>query len=179
MKEIFQRISVRKYTDQPVEDEKILQILRAGMAAPSAGNQQPWEFYVVKDPGIIQELSKCSKYAKCAAEASVVIVPCFRTYKLRFPEMNQIDLAIATENMLLEITSLGLGGVWLGVAPVSERMEFVDRVLGLDDSLHAFALIPVGYPDEDRLQQDRYDESRIHWLSSAPVHSANWRLTKK
>ena len=54
MNEIFRRISVRKYTDEPVEPEKIEQILRAAMAAPSAGNQQPWEFNVVRDRAGIQ-----------------------------------------------------------------------------------------------------------------------------
>ena len=57
MKEIFERVSIRKYTDQPVENEKILAILRAAMAAPSAGNQQPWEFYVVRDRSKLEALS--------------------------------------------------------------------------------------------------------------------------
>ena len=54
MKEIFERVSIRKYTDQPVEEEKILAILRAAMAAPSAGNQQPWEFFVVQERGMLE-----------------------------------------------------------------------------------------------------------------------------
>ena len=58
MKEIFERVSIRKYTDRAVEDEKILAILRAAMAAPSAGNQQPWEFYVVRDRNKLEELSR-------------------------------------------------------------------------------------------------------------------------
>ena len=164
MNEIFKRISVRKYEERPVEQEKIEMILRAAMAAPSATNQQPWEFYVVTDPEKIKELAKCSPYAGCAAKAPVVLVPCYRTKGLRCPEFDVIDLAIATENALLEITSQGLGGVWLAVAPVKERMEKVDAALGIGEELHAYALVPFGYPAEDRPQEDRYDESRVHYL---------------
>ena len=163
MDAIFKRISVRRYEDRPVEQEQIEQILRAAMAAPSAGNQQPWEYYVVRDKETIQKLAECSPYAGCAKDAPVVIVPCLRTEGLRFPELGFIDLAITTENILLEITSLNLGGVWLAVAPFSERMAKVDEALGIGENLHAFALVPVGVPAEDRPQEERYDEKRIHY----------------
>ena len=67
MNSIFHRISVRKYEDKPVEKEKIMEILKAGMQAPSACNQQPWEFYVVTDKEKIQKLSKVTPYTGCAA----------------------------------------------------------------------------------------------------------------
>lgn len=162
MNAIFQRISVRKYQNRPVEPEKIERILRAAMAAPSAGNQQPWEFYVVRNPSTIKELSQCSPYAGCAANAPVVLVPCLKKEGLRFPQLGEIDLAIATENLLLEITELGLGGVWLAVAPIQDRIEKANAALGIGDRLSAFALIPVGYPAEERPQQERFDISRIH-----------------
>lgn len=164
MNEIFKRISVRKFEDKPVEQEKIEQNMKAAMAAPSAGNKQPWEYYVVRDRETIEKLAKCSPYSGCAAKAPVVIVPCLKTEGLHFPELGEIDLAITTENILLEITSLGLGGVWLAVTPFEDRMEKADAALGIGDKLHAFALVPVGYPAEDRPQQDRYDETRIHYI---------------
>lgn len=164
MDEIFERVSIRKYLDKTVEKEKIEKILRAAMAAPSAGNQQPWEFYVVTDKEKIKALSECSPYSGCAANAPVVLVPCYRTEGLMFPEFDKIDLAIATENALLEITSLGLGGVWLAVAPISERVENVTKVLDIPDTLVPFALVPFGYPNESRPQQDRYEEARVHFV---------------
>ena len=164
MKEIFERVSIRKYQDKPVEKEKIQQILKAAMAAPSAGNQQPWEFYVVTDKEKIKALSECSPYSGCAKDAPAVLVPCYRTEGLMFPEFDTIDLAIATENAWLEIDSLGLGGVWLAIAPVADRMEKADAVLGIGDKLHAYALLPFGYPAESRTQQNRYDEARVHWV---------------
>lgn len=165
MNEIFTRTSIRKYENRPVEQEKIDRILRAAMAAPSAGNQQPWEFYVVTDKEKIRALSQVSPYAKCAADAPVLIVPCYRTEGLRFPEFDLIDLSIATEHILLEITAQGLGGVWLAVAPIADRVEKADAILGIGDRLHAFALVPFGYPAESREWQDRYDESRVHVCS--------------
>jgi len=165
MEEIFKRVSIRKYEDKPVEQEKIEQILRAAMAAPSAGNQQPWEFYVVTDKDKIKALSECSPYSECAAKAPAVLVPCFRTEGLMFPDIAQIDMSIATENALLEITSLELGGVWLAVAPIQDRIEKVAEVLKTPDNLVPFALVPFGYPAENRPQQDRYDESRIHFVN--------------
>lgn len=164
MNEIFNRVSIRKYEDKVVDKDKIEKILRAAMAAPSAGNQQPWEFYVVTDKDKIKALSECSPYAGCAAGAPVVLVPCYRTEGLMFPEFDKIDLAIATENALLEITSQGLGGVWLAVAPIQDRVDNVAKVLETPENLIPFALVPFGYPAENRDQQDRYDESRIHFV---------------
>ena len=165
MEEIFKRVSIRKYEDRPVEPEKLERIMRAAMAAPSAGNQQPWEFYVVTNKDKIKELASASRFSGCAADAPVVIVPCYRKRGLRFPEFDQIDLSVATENLLLEITAQGLGGVWLAIAPIDERMCRVEETLGIDsDILRAFALVPLGHPAEEKTRQDRYDEKRVHFI---------------
>ena len=163
MKEIFERVSIRKYTDRAVEDEKILAILRAAMAAPSAGNQQPWEFYVVRDRNKLEELSRVSPYAGCAKAAPVAIVSAYRE-KLWAPAYAQIDMSIAMENLWLACGEQGLGGVWLGIAPVEDRMRAVEEILGIPEGLRAFSIFPLGYPAEERKQQDRFDESRIHLI---------------
>ena len=164
MNEIFHRVSIRKYEDRPVEKEKILQILRAGMQAPSACNQQPWEFYVVTDKEKIQALSKVHQFARCAAGAPVIIVPVYRREGLTAPAFAQIDMSIAQENIWLETDSLGLGGVWLGIAPQPNRMQKVAEILGLPDNLEVFSIFALGYPAETRQQGDRFDESRIHFV---------------
>ncbi|MGI6212482.1 MAG: nitroreductase family protein [Anaerovoracaceae bacterium] len=164
MSSIYHRTSIRKYEDRPVEKEKILELLRAGMQAPSAGNQQPWEFYVVTDEEKIKELSTSSPYARCADGAKVVIVPVYRTQGLPFPEFSQIDLSIAQENIWIRADEIGLGGVWLGIAPIRERMDNVRRILDLPDDVEAFSLFPVGYPAEKKTQADRYDMKRIHFI---------------
>ena len=164
MNEIFKRVSVRNFTEQKVEEEKLQQILKAAMQAPSAGNQMPWEFYVVTDKAKIEELSQCSPYAGCAANAPAVIVPCYRTEDLKFPEFDQIDTAIATEHILLESVSLGLGAVLLAIAPIEERMKKAKKVLGIGKNCVPFALVPLGYPQYDQKQKSRFNESRIHWV---------------
>ena len=163
MNSIFHRVSIRKYEEKPVEQEKITQMLKAAMAAPSACNQQPWEFYVVTDKNVIERLSEASPYAKCAKGAPLVFVSCYRTEGIA-PDYFEIDLSAAVENLLLEADYLGLGAVWMGIAPDEGRMNAVKEVLDIPEHLRAFALVPCGYPAEARAQQDRYEESRVHYV---------------
>ena len=80
------------------------------------------------------------------------------------PEYAQIDFSIAMENLWLETDAQGLGGVWLGIAPREERMQAVEKILSIPDNLRAFAIFPYGYPAEERKQQNRFEESRIHYV---------------
>ena len=164
MNSIFHRISVRKYQNRDVEQEKIELMLKAAMAAPSACNQQPWEFYVVTNPEKIKALSKATPYAGCAANAPVVIVPVYRKEGLIAPDFAQIDLSIAQENMWLETDAQGLGGVWIGIAPMKELMEEVHKLLELPKEVAVFSLFALGYPAESRAQEDRFHPERIHFL---------------
>ena len=162
MDAIFSRVSVRQFEDKPVERGLLIKILRAAMAAPSAVNQQPWEFWLVEDKEIITKLSQVTPYAAPAKNAPVVIVPCYRTNDLLAPMMVQIDMAIATENILLEAETLGLGAVMLGIAPVDDRMKAVEEILHIPENFRAFTIIPVGYPKNKHAQEDRYEPSKIH-----------------
>ena len=164
MKEIFHRVSVRKFEDRPVEDDKVEQVLRAAMAAPSAGNQQPWDFYVVTSKEKLQALAQVSPYAGCAANAPMAIVTAYHEDGCSFPQYAQIDLAIAMENLWLAAQSLGLGGVWLGVAPEEDRMVIVEKILSFEPGQRAFAIFPMGYPAEEKDQQDRFKVERIHYV---------------
>ena len=165
MDNIFTRVSIRRYQDKPVEKEKTMAILRAAMQAPSAANQQPWEFYVVTNKKKLYELSLVSPYAGMTKDAPVAIVAAYRTDCI-LPEYAQIDLSIAMENMWLETDAQGLGGVWLGIAPMEERMKAVEEILHMPDHLRAFAIFPYGYPAEERKQQDRFEENRIHFVEA-------------
>jgi nitroreductase len=162
MNSIFSRTSIRKYQDKDVENEKIELLLKAAMAAPSAGNQQPWEFYVVKDKSKLEELANCSPYAGCAKGAPVAVVNCYRK-DVMMPDYAEIDMSACTENILLEAADLGLGAVWLGIAPLQDRMQKVKEILEITVHLQPFAVIPIGYPEKEADQQDRYDQSRVHY----------------
>ena len=73
-----------------------------------------------------------------------------------------MDMSACVENMLIEITASGLGGVWLSIAPYEDRMRKVDEILGVGDALRSFALIPLGYPAMKRAASDRFEENRVH-----------------
>lgn len=164
MNPIFTRTSIRRFADKSVEAEKITMVLKAAFAAPTAANQQPWEFYVVTNPEKLSLLGKSSPYATPAANAPAAIVVCYKKEGIIFPPMVHIDCAIATENILLELENQGLGGVMLGIAPVEERMKLVADALELPAHLKVFTIIPFGYPENKKAQQDRYDSARVHWI---------------
>ena len=120
MENIFHRVSIRKYQDKPVEKEKIMQILKAGMQAPSACNQQPWEFYVVTDKEKIEELSKATPYSRCAAGAPVVIVPVYRTKGLVVQDMARMhwDLAVSGS----ELHQCRIVWIWFTICCIFRQM---------------------------------------------------------
>ena len=165
MNSIFHRVSIRKYQQCAVPDKLLTLLLRAAMAAPSAGNQQPWEFCVVRNRETLDQLAACSPYAKPLLGAPLGIVILSREDGLRFPEYWEQDLGACTQNLLLEAEHLGLGAVWMGIAPLQDRMEKVSAVLGCK-GLKPFALVAVGYPDPafKQLKHDRYDPARVRYV---------------
>lgn len=163
MKEIFERVSVRRYTDQPIEPEKIEALLRAGMAAPSASNQQPWEFIVIEDRQEIVKLSSISQYASSTKTAAAAIVLLGNKELFKVDCMWEQDLSAATQNILLEAVHLGLGAVWLGVSPMEDRMRFISDLYSLPENILPFAVITLGYPDNPKKPGDRFKPERVHY----------------
>ncbi|MBI9014349.1 MAG: nitroreductase family protein [Clostridiales bacterium] len=163
MKTIDIRRSIRSYTDQPVEQEKIEMILKAAMQSPSAANQRPWEFVVVTNKELLKKLSELSPYSKMLSNAPVAIVLLGRTERMVIKEMWTQDMGACTQNLLLEIVEQGLGGVWLGVAPSEERMTFVKEVLQLEN-VFPFAVVPFGYSESRNHYINRYEIDRVTYL---------------
>ena len=163
MNSIFSRKSIRKYEDRCVEEDKIRLLLQAGMSAPTARNQQEWEFVVVTDEAIRARLSQVSPYTTPAEKAPLVIVPLGNEHKMTSPAFFEQDLGAACENILLEAVELDLGGVWMGIAPNQERMAAVSEILGLPEHLKPFAILAIGYPAEVREAENRYDEEKVHY----------------
>lgn len=126
---IFTRVSIREFTDEPVSDEQIERLMEAAMAAPSAGNQQPWEFVLTRDSQVKEQLAACSPYAHPAGKCDLVIVPCISGGEKRFEGCVPLDMSACTENILLEAQALGLGAVWLGIYPEQDRIEAVAKVI--------------------------------------------------
>ena len=160
---IFKRKSIRSYLDIDVDDMTIEQIIRAGMAAPSAKNQRPWEFYVVRNKEMLEKLAACSPYGRPMAKAPVAIVACYRTNDLYEADMALLDMSCCCENMLIQASALDMGCVWLSFAPLKERQEPAKKVLNLPENLEVFAVLPVGYPMGEGKPVDRFDPARIRW----------------
>ncbi len=164
---VLARASVRQFTEEPVSDENVRRLFVAAMAAPSARNQQPWEFYVTRDRAMLETLSQATPYAKPATGAALAIVACARTQELASPVHVPQDMGACIENILVEAANLGLGAVWMGVAPYRERMDETARMLGIpaDAGLDPFAIIAVGHPASEVTPRgpERFDEARIHW----------------
>jgi len=153
------RRSIRRYTDEIVNEEHIQALLEAAMAAPTASNKQPWEFVVVRDAARRKALSQVHQWSYMAAEAPVVFVICGREdVSKHWVE----DCAAATENLLLAATALGLGGVWVGIYPTAEREAQVQRLLHLPECVRPLCLVPLGHPAETQPPRTQYDASKVH-----------------
>lgn len=165
MDSIFHRRSIRRFTDQPVSEEQIMQIIKAGMAAPTACNDKQWVFYAITNPDMKELISESSKYAGCARLAPVDLVLCYQKETGFAPEYTDINMAIVAENMLLEADQMELGGVFLGVAPEKDRMAALHKILDLPENEEAFCIMPIGYPAEPRPKDvDKTDTSRVHFI---------------
>ncbi len=159
---ILRRRSIRTYTQEPVTEGQVEALLRAAMAAPSAGNQQPWRFVVIRDKRTLTAITEVHPYSKMLPGASVAILVCGDPGAGKWPQYWEQDCAAATENVLIAAEQLGLGSVWLGVHPLTERVEGVRRLLGIPESIVPFALLPIGWPAERKEPADRYDAARVH-----------------
>jgi nitroreductase len=159
---LMTRRSIRSYTDEPVSDQDVETVLRAAMAAPSAGNQQPWHFVVIRDRSTMARIMEVHPYSKMLSEASVCIAVLADLSLERHEGYWVQDASAATQNLLLAAHALGLGAVWLGVHPRKDRESGVRQILGLPDSVRCLSLVSIGHPAEEAGRADRYDPSRVH-----------------
>ena len=162
MESILTRRSIRKYTDEAVSDELVTELLRAAMAAPSAANQQPWQFVVIRDPRVLEAVSTATPYAGMTRQAQVAVVICGDLAREIAPGYWVQDCAAATENLLIAANDLGLGAVWLGFYPGEERVAALRDILGTPENVVPFAVVPIGHPAEKPGPADRFDATRIH-----------------
>ena len=165
MNSIFTRRSIRQFTDQKVEEEKIESLLRAAMQAPSANNQQPWEFLVVRGKENLEKLSCLHMYSKCLNGAALAIIVMANKDRLSSPDFYQQDLGAATQNIQLQAVELGLGSVWLGTAPKPDRIEFIRALYNLSDNIIPYSVLAIGYPVRENKFVDRYEADRVRYIN--------------
>ncbi len=166
MENIFARKSVRSYkadangTPLQISRDTLEQIIKAGMAAPTAKNKQPWEFFVVEDREPMVKLAQQLPYGKMLSSASAAIVV------LGNPEISNLwylDCSAATENILLAIQAYGLGGVWTAGYPYEDRVANIKAALNIPDPYIPLCLIPIGYPCKDEQPKDKWNPQRVHY----------------
>ena len=164
LKTIATRVSVRSYLDKPVEKEQIERLLRAGMAAPTAMNRQPWHFVVLTDKGRLEELSQTNPHSDMLAKAPLAIVVCGDMKKAIEGKAREFwvqDCSAATENILLAAHAMGLGAVWTGAYPSEERCKAIADVLQLPEHIIPLNIIIIGYPDKENSPKDKWNPDNI------------------
>jgi len=162
------RRSVRAFTQEQVSDEQIETLLRVAVAAPSAGNCQPWRIVVVQDPRTRVGLARAALNQMFVAEASVVFVVCTvpEESSWRYGRRGESlyclqDTAALTENLLVAAHAMGLGGGWIGAFDEAAAAD----VLKLPQGVRPVALVPMGYADELERKPSRRPISHVvRWI---------------
>jgi nitroreductase len=160
---VMTRRSIRSYKQEDVPEDMVQKLLQAAMNAPSAGNEQPWHFIVIREKAILDAIPAFHPYSKMLKQAALGIVVCgdlsLEVYKGFWVQ----DCSAATQNMLIAAHGLGLGAVWLGIVPLEERMAGMKRLLSLPDHIIAFSLVSIGWPAEQKAPAIRYRQERVHY----------------
>ena len=158
---IMSRYSVRSYTGEKVTEAQLETLLKAGMAAPSGMNQQPWRFVVVDDPATMDAMTPWG--ADTWKAAGTIIVVCGKTTMGEKDEENpfwQVDCAAVSENILLAAKAMGLGAVWNACYPFFHGQT--QEVLGLPEDIVPLSVIPVGVEQGSEEPKDKWDPTKIH-----------------
>ncbi|OEH85331.1 NADH dehydrogenase [Desulfuribacillus stibiiarsenatis] len=163
MEAILKRRSIRKYTKQDVSEQDVQSILKAAMSAPSAGNQQPWHFIVIRKRSILNEIPKIHPYSNMMKDAPLAIVVCGDPTIERYKGYWVQDCSAAIQNILIAVEDLGLGAVWVGIYPEeSAKAEDFRKLLNIPEHVIPLAVIPIGHPAETKPPADRYNDARVH-----------------
>lgn len=158
---MYNRRSIRCYQeDKIVEQDKVIMLLKAAMAAPSACNLQPWEFIVVNEKDRVNKLKECidsnnGRYYNAPA----AFIVCGNTSYLPWKGRGEMDCSAAIENILLAATAMGLGTVWIGAFDE----EGVKRNFDIPSHVVVNSIVLFGYPAEQKLSRTQYTEEAIYW----------------
>jgi nitroreductase len=162
MEAILTRRSIRQYTSQPVPEQLVKHLLEAAMSAPSAGNEQPWQFVVIRDRQTLDAIPTAHPNAGAAKQAPLVIVVCGDLHLQKYPGLWVQDCSAATQNLLLAARAANLGSLWCGVYPEAERVSAIRQLLGLPEHVLPLSLVVIGYPAESKGREERFDAKRVH-----------------
>lgn len=166
---IMTRTSDRMFDPTKTIGEETLQvILQAAMAAPSAVNRQPWQFVVVTNRRMLDELGAALPYCHMATQAPAAIVVCGDKSRFLEGEDNELwtqDLSAASQNILLAAHALGLGSVWTCLYPHKDRMASACEILQIPEDFVPFNVIPLGYPSQTHTPLDKWNPAAVTYRS--------------
>jgi len=159
---ILTRRSVRDFLSEPIVEDDLQDLLRAGMQAPSARNEQPWHFVVIDNPDLLHAIPDFHPHAQMLKEAPLAILVC-SDRKLEAKRASWLqDCSAATQNILLAAHAKGLGAVWLGIFPDSERVFGMQALVELPKDVRPVALVAIGHPASQPDPVDRFKVERVH-----------------
>lgn len=165
---MLNRRSVRKYTGEPIPEDKLKLILQAGLSSATSKNRKPWEFVVVQDKETLQALSKCRVGAGMLEQAGCAVVVFADT--LITPDVWAEDCSVAMGNMHLMADALGLGSCWIQgrcreTATGESTEKYCQRLLGVPEQYALEAILSIGVPAERPAGYTVEDlkEEKIHW----------------
>lgn len=163
---MYSRRSIRRYIeDKAVEHDKIIMLLKAAMAAPSACNLQPWEFIVVNEKDTLNKLKDCIDINNGRNyNAPAAFVVCGNTSYLLWEGTGEMDCSAAIENILLAATALELGAVWIGAADG----DAIRSLLDIPAHVAVISVVFFGYPAEQKQPRTQYTEEAIYWQKYDP-----------
>lgn len=160
---IYARRSIRKYEDRPVEKEKLLELCRLAAAGPSATNKRPWAFVIVDEKATLARVRTATMFGKFGAPAAIVMCGDMRRTLLAGKSYWVQDCSAGMENILLGAVELGLGAVWLGVAPIKPAMWAMARALKLPRHIVPLGVAYIGYPAEDKEPRTQFEDGMVRW----------------
>lgn len=163
MDAIYRRRSIRKYKNEEIPNEKLLEFIKAGMNAPSARDRQPWHFIIINDRETLNKIIEIHPHAEMLSEAPTAILVCGDLILEKGKGYWMLDCSAATENILLEIADQDYGAVWLGVYPDEERVKDIKKLVNLPEHIIPLSLIAVGVPAEEKPRKNIFLEDRIKY----------------
>ena len=161
---LFARRSIRQYQAKPVPDPVIQDVIEAAMAAPSANAKDPWEIIVVRKPETLAQIAAGLPYGKMLGHAPVGFVVCGNLQRVNGQHLSYLlqDCSACFENLLLALSMLGLGGVWLGVHPREDRIAHLKQLFHLPEEIIPIGVISAGYPAETPPPRTRFNAAHLH-----------------
>lgn len=165
---IMTRASVRKYKPETVNDSIITDVLKAGMAALTAANQQAWHFVVITNQALKDSITDAFQWTKMVRDCSFAVVVCGDMSRLFDGDRENggfwtLDCSAASENMLLAAHALGLGGVWCGIYPEEDRMARLSAILNLPPNLRPLNILSFGYPETTVAPKQKWNPGKVSY----------------